>query len=59
MRRLAVLVLVALSCVGCSQSDDRRTDRIDIDGVDCVVVRNGLGRIQRTDCNWQDEGGGR
>jgi hypothetical protein len=52
-RLLAALVFVAAAtpALGCT-SDDDRTDRIDIEGVDCIVVRNGFGRIQRTDCNW-------
>jgi hypothetical protein len=53
-RLLAALVLVAAAspALGCKQSDASRTDRIDIEGVDCIVVRDGAGRIQRTDCNW-------
>lgn len=55
MKRHAALGLLLLAITaGCAQADHERTDRIDIDGVDCVVTRNAAGRITRTDCNWTD-----
>lgn len=53
MRRFIISLGLVVALAGCHQSDNERTDLIKIDGVDCIVVRDGLGRIQRTDCDWE------
>lgn len=52
MRR-ALLTLVALLALSACTSDDDRTDIIDVDGVRCAVVRNGVGKIEFIDCDWE------
>lgn len=52
--RLAAALLAVLMLAGCGQSDDDRSDLIDVDGVPCVAVRDGLGRIRFVDCDWGD-----
>lgn len=45
---LAAVALVALA--GCGN----RLERKSVEGVDCVVVNNGVGRAQFVDCNWDE-----
>jgi len=47
---MVIAIIVGLG--GCS-SDGRRTDRIKVDGVDCIAVRDGFGRIKFVDCDWE------
>ncbi len=48
------LLLLALSGCGIRTSDDERLDRVTVDGQECVVIRNGYGRVIALDCDWSD-----
>ena len=50
--RLAVVVLAVLSLVfssGCT-----RVERVNVEGVDCVVAKSGKS-VRALDCNWPNE----
>jgi len=52
-RRIAALVLAAGALVGCNNTS---VDREELEGVECVVVRNKFSdRIRALDCNWERE----
>lgn len=53
-RVMVVAVLIGVLSTGCGlrTTDDERLDRVMVDGQECVVVRNGLGRVEAVDCNW-------
>ena len=50
----AALVLVSLSACGVRNTDAERLERVVVDGEECVVVRDGFGRVIAVDCNWSD-----
>ena len=52
MKKLLAGIFVLLFLSGCS--DNSRTDLEEIEGVECVVVRDGFGRIKFVDCNWEE-----
>lgn len=54
---IGVIAAGAVAFSGCGATDSYKTDRVEIEGVDCVVVRD-AGQIQTTDCNWIGENGG-
>jgi hypothetical protein len=54
MIRLLWGLVMAMIIVGCT-SDEDRIDRINVEGVDCIVTRNSLGKITFADCDWAGE----
>ena len=55
VNRWCVAAACAVLAVASSACGDR-LERRQVDGVDCVVVSNGVGRAQHVDCNWDDAG---
>lgn len=51
-RYLWLVPLALLVLVGCRQSDNERLDRKVVKGVECIVVRDGMGRAKAIDCDW-------
>jgi hypothetical protein len=55
-KRLLIIAAVGLLAIGtgaCSTED--RLKRVEVDGVDCVVATNGVGRPQALDCDFPAE----
>lgn len=49
-----IIVLVVAMAVTLARRDDKpRLSREAVEGVECIVVRNGLGRPRAVDCNWE------
>lgn len=46
------VVVIGIAMTKLIKNGDNRLDRIDVEGVDCVVTRDGLGRPKYTDCDW-------
>jgi len=56
MRRmlLGLLGLSLLVLAGCGETTDR-LKRVDVDGVDCIVATNRIGRPQALDCDFPEQ----
>ena len=47
---LAAVALALLVAPGCT-----RVERVDVEGVDCVVAKAPAGNVRALDCNWPNE----
>lgn len=52
MMVIAFSIIMILIVVVVKNSDNARTERVTIDGVDCIVTKNGIGHVRYTDCDW-------
>ena len=50
--RLWLVPLTLLVLVRCRQTDAERLNRKVVEGVYCIVVRDGIGKAQAIDCDW-------
>ena len=50
---LGLLGLSLLVLAGCGETTDR-LKRVDVDGVDCIVATNRIGRPQALDCDFPE-----
>ena len=56
IRRMIIPILALTILVGCRQSDSERLDRKQVEGQDCIIVRDGMGRAGAIDCDWSNNG---
>ena len=53
---IAIAVLVLLCVVLVLLFKENKVERVNVDGIECVVARNGLGRVKYVDCDMGGEG---
>lgn len=46
--------MLGFATLGLAGACGDRLERKDVEGVDCVVVKNGAGRAQFVDCDWDN-----
>ena len=47
--RIAAALALAILVAGCARTP---VERRDVDGVDCVIAQNDLGKVRAISCDW-------